>query len=159
MKRLASETEHPAAAIDAAGLVLDTVPAVVRYIRAEMRRHREGLSIPQFRALGFLARHPGASLSDVAEHVGLMLPSASKMVDGLVERKLADRQVSTTDRRYLTLTLTPHGRDLFDSARRAAQTRLVDVLSGLTPEERETVAQAMQLLLDAFPDVRSEAYV
>lgn len=158
MKRLTHETERATAAGDTSSLVLDAVPAIVRYIRSEMRQHREGLSIPQFRALGYLARHPGASLSDVADHVGLMLPSASKMVDGLVERKLADRQVSATDRRYLTLTLTPEGHELFDSARRAAQARLTEVLSGLSPDERQIVAEAMQLLLNAFPSARSEEY-
>ena len=49
------------------------------------------LSVPQFRTLLFLRRHPGASLSEVAEHIGLTLPSISKMIDRLEARDLLAR--------------------------------------------------------------------
>jgi hypothetical protein len=40
------------------GVLLDVLPQVMRAIRAEMRSHRAlGLSVPQFRALGFVRRH------------------------------------------------------------------------------------------------------
>src|SRR5512137_2718402 len=90
--------------------ILEVVPAVMRIIRAEMRRHRTAdLSVPQFRTLAFIDRNVAASLSDVAEHIGLTLPSMSKIVDGLVMRKLVTRQTHPTDRRRMTLALTPRG--------------------------------------------------
>jgi hypothetical protein len=45
--------------------------------------------MPQFRTLAVIDRNANASLSDVTEHIGLTLPSMSKLVDGLVARKLA----------------------------------------------------------------------
>ncbi len=73
--------------------ILDVVPVVMRSIRAEMRRHRTAdLSVPQFRTLAFIDRNADASLSDVAEHIGLTLPSMSKIVEGLVVRKFVTRQ-------------------------------------------------------------------
>jgi len=63
--------------------VLETVPLVMRTVRAEMRRRRTAdLSVPQFRTLNFLNRQAGASLSQVAEHIGLTLPSMSLLVEG-----------------------------------------------------------------------------
>ena len=59
-----------------------------------------------------LNRNQGASLSEVAEHVGLTLPSVSKMVDGLVTRGLLTRATDPGDRRRLTLSLTPAGAHL-----------------------------------------------
>lgn len=74
---------------ESAGRLLDTVPQVMRCIRTEMRSRRgHNLTVPQFRTLNFLKRSPEASLSEVAEHLGLTLPSASKIVDGLVTEKL-----------------------------------------------------------------------
>ena len=65
--------------------LMEVVPLVMRTFRAEMRGSRANdLSVPQFRALGFVHRKPGTSLSDVAEHIGLALPSMSKLIDGLV---------------------------------------------------------------------------
>ena len=72
--------------------ILEVVPAVMLAIRAELRRHRTAdLSVPQFRTLAFIDRQADASLSDVAEHIGLTLPSMSKIVDGLVTRKFVTR--------------------------------------------------------------------
>ena len=90
--------------------ILEVVPAVMRTIRAELRRHRMAdLTVPQFRTLAFIDHKADASLSDVAEHIGLTLPSMSKIVDGLVVRKLVTRQTHPTDRRRMTLALTTRG--------------------------------------------------
>lgn len=133
-----------------AALVLEAVPLVMRRIRAEMRAHRAGLSVPQFRALGYLHRHPGASLSDVAEHLGLANASTSKLIDGLVQRKLVTRHTATSDRRRLTLTLTAKGNALLTSARQATQRGLAQTLSRLPADERPVVTRAMEQLLYIF---------
>ena len=86
---------------------------VMRTIRKEMRSHRESdLSVPQFRVMIYLNRNKGASLSDVADHLGLTLPAMSKMVGGLVDRNLVSRQINTGDRRYVILAPTELGRTL-----------------------------------------------
>jgi len=66
--------------------VLETAPMVMQAIRGEMRAQRpsSSLSLPQFRTLVYLENHPGASLAQVAEHIGLTPPSMSRLIDGLV---------------------------------------------------------------------------
>lgn len=140
-----------ASADDCARNVLEVVPLVVRTLRATMRRHRgPNLSVPQFRCLWYLSRETGASLSSVAEHVGLTLPSMSKMIDGLVARHLVDRGISTRDRRQVTLTLSPRGRATLRTARARAQAHLADMLGALSETERATVIRAMQVLRPVF---------
>jgi DNA-binding MarR family transcriptional regulator len=135
--------------------VLEVVPLVMRAIRSEMRSHRTPeLSVPQFRALAFLGRHEGASLSDVAEHVGLTPPSMSKMVEGLVVRDLVVRQVSPSDRRRVTLTLTARGKSILESAHQGTVAHLTEKLAALSPEERATIVQAMQALRRAFASAK-----
>ena len=138
--------------------VLETVPLVMRTVRAEMRCHRTAdLSVPQFRTLNFLHRQAGASLSQVAEHIGLTLPSISLLVDGLVERKLILRNTSAADRRRVTLTLTAHGQSVLDAAHGAAQAALAEKLAALSAKDRMIVAQAMQALHPIFePDLHGE---
>ena len=131
--------------------VLETVPLVMRTVRAEMRRHRTAdLSVPQFRTLNFLHRQAGASLSQVAEHIGLTLPSVSLLVDGLVERKLILRNTSAADRRRVTLTLTAHGQSVLDAAHGATQAALAEKLAALSTKDRIIVVQAMQALRPLF---------
>jgi DNA-binding MarR family transcriptional regulator len=134
-----------------AGQVLETVPLVMRAIRAEMRSHRTpDISVPQFRVLAFLKRREGASLSDVAEHIGLALPAMSKMVDGLVARRLVRRGTRADDRRRLTLSLTAPGRAMHESARAATQSSLAQRLAMLSPSDRARVAGAMGLVQRLF---------
>ncbi len=136
---------------ECAALLMDVVPLVMRAVRAEMRcRRAEDLSVPQFRVLAFLSYRAGASLSDVAEHVGLTLPAMSRLVDGLVVRGLVDRATCAADRRRVTLALTERGGALLASARQATEARLAELLSGLSPSDRAALAVALPALRRVF---------
>ncbi len=136
---------------DCAGQILETVPLVMLAIRTEMRSQRgSDLSVPQFRILVYLHRHEGASLSDIAEHMGLTLPSMSKMIDGLVARQLVTRQMDPEDRRRVTLTPTALGRTTMQSAYKATESRLAARLEALPVPARRTVLEAMQVLTSIF---------
>ena len=136
--------------------VLEVVPLVMRGIRAELRKHRGGdISVPQFRTLLFLNRHEDASLSEVAEHIGLTLPSMSSMVDGLVTRGLATRETHPSDRRRMTLRLTAHGHATLRSALETTETYLRELFRTLPLTERGTVVQAMQTLRPIFSQART----
>ncbi len=131
--------------------LMDTAPKIVQSIRIEMRGgHGADLSIPQFRTLRYVQRNPDTSLSDLADHLGLTLPSVSKLVDGLVHKELITRQESTTDRRRLRLVLTESGESIVNSARASAQANLAKTLSCLSGEELSIINQAMTLLHPLF---------
>ena len=101
--------------------ILDVTPNIIQAIRVQMRaQHHHDLSVPQFRTLAFLSRHPGSSLSAVAEHIGLTLPTMSVLIEGLVQRGLVDRVADVRDRRRVLLTLTPEGKLLHAQALDAA---------------------------------------
>jgi DNA-binding MarR family transcriptional regulator len=126
--------------------LMDTAPQVVQSIRVEMRHERgSDISIPQFRTLRFIQCNPDSSLSRLAEHLGLTLPSVSKLVDGLVKHKLVARNESTADRRKLTLMLTQTGESIV-----SARANLAQKLNHLSVNELETVTLAMQILRPIF---------
>jgi DNA-binding MarR family transcriptional regulator len=134
-----------------AALVLDVVPLAMRRIRTYMRAGRAAdLSVPQFRALAFLNTHPGVTLSDVAEHVGLTLPAASRMIDGLVAHGYAERRLSSTSRRCVELRLSPSGEEMLQITVRHTENALAGLLAPLAAKERETVMAALATLRVAF---------
>jgi len=133
--------------------VLETVPSVMRVIRNELRKHRaQELSVPQFRTLNFLSRNKGASLSEVAEHIGLTLPSMSTLVDGLVTRNFAVRRTHPRDRRRVTLELTDRGHMILRSARDATRDYLAQKLESISLEDRSKVAESMRILRSIFAE-------
>jgi DNA-binding MarR family transcriptional regulator len=148
--------EMPYSSDQCAREVLETVPLAMRNVRSELRKHRGGdLSVPQFRTLFYVSRHEGTSLSAVADHVGLTLPSMSRIVDMLVARKLATRTTHRGDRRRMTLTLTNQGRATLQSARKATESYLRDLFEAVSSEKRVTVVEAMRILRPIFSSSQS----
>ncbi|HUO41689.1 MAG TPA: helix-turn-helix domain-containing protein, partial [Methylomirabilota bacterium] len=87
--------------------IIDVIPIIMRVIRSRLREHGAvEISIPHFRTLTFVYNNDGASLSDVAEHIGLSLSAMSTLVDGLVSAGLMAREENREDRRRMTLSLT-----------------------------------------------------
>jgi len=146
----AGDAAAPAACARA---VLDGVPFVMQFIRhAAAARKAPGLSVQQFRALGVLRQHrrAGASLSDVAEYLGLSLPTASRMVDGLVSRGLIHRRTLPENRRQVRLTLQPAGAKLLEAAIESAQDALEARLRQVSPAQRRRITAAARDLRKLF---------
>ncbi len=131
--------------------ILETVPLVMRAIRGEMRRHRApSLSVTEFRALIFLDRRSGASLVELAEHLGLAPATVSRMIDGMVASRFVLRRSSPEDRRRITLVLTAAGRETLERARLLAQARLAGLVSSLQAGQRLELTRALQALKALF---------
>ena len=121
------------------------------FIRREMRRHRtRGLSIPQFRTLVLIDDQPTASLSAVAENLGSSLPTASRIVSGLVTKGLTVRDTCSEDRRQCSLRLTPTGRAALNAGRRATLERLAGKLGAAEGRQRAVLVDAMRTLDGVF---------
>ena len=134
-----------------AGVVMDGIPPVMRFIRAEMRRYgARGLSMPQFRTLAFLRHEPGASLSAVAEHLGVTPSTASSIADRLVRQGLIERVAHPEERRRIALTLTAAGSRLLQNAQEATRSHVAGMLEGLSEEQLTAVVNAVALLGEAF---------
>ncbi len=143
--------EKRTSALESAQALLEVAPQIMRLMRSEMRSPRGGqLSIPQFRTLAFLDSRPGSALLDLVAHIGLMPPSMSKLVDGLIERKLVSREESTSDRRRITLSLTARGKATLQRTRRHLRLRFAEVLSLLPDSENERIYESLTSLHSAF---------
>jgi len=131
--------------------ILETVPLVMGFIRRRVRHSRKsGLSLPQFRTLAFLDRANNSSLSAVAEHLDLSLPAMSRLVNGLVDNRLVGRQLVSTNRRQIALTLTPQGRVALEKLRDEIRLGLAGSLKMLPAIERKAVQRAMKVLHKTF---------
>ncbi len=136
---------------DLAAQLLETAPLVMRTIRALMRAHLGAdLSVPQFRALSYVGRHPDTSLSADAEHLGLSVAASSRLVDALVVRGLVARATARTDRRLLTLRLQSDGEALLAATRERALEALTTLLRPLDAADRDALIGALPALRAVF---------
>ena len=131
--------------------ILETTPLVMRFIRDRVRQRRAAeLSLPQFRTLSFLNRSKNSSLSAAAEHLGLSLPAMSRLINGLVSDRLVGRQMVSTNRRQIALTLTTRGQTTLEKVRDEIRLRLADSIKNLPVAEQKNIQHAMRMLRGVF---------
>jgi DNA-binding MarR family transcriptional regulator len=130
--------------------VVNSVPPVIWFIRAQIKKHRGGLSFPQFRVLCKVNRQPAVSLSELAEHLGSSLPTASRMVTGMVNKGLLIRKGCENDRRQCELGLSESGRKVLESVWGSTHEEIAKPLGKLSREERDVLMRAMGILQELF---------
>ena len=124
---------------------------IMRAMRAEVRRRRlPELSLPQFRALAFIGRNEGAALSDVAAFLGLGLPSASKLIDGLVDSKFVIRETAPGDRRRVQLGLSPAGHAKYHVMVRQARNFLAGKVAHFSEAQLRQLSEVLTALRQTF---------
>lgn len=69
-----------------------------------------GSSLDQWRILNLLAERGGAPMNVVADHVLLLAPKLSKLVDRMVAANLVLRRQDHEDRRRVLIVVSPRGR-------------------------------------------------
>lgn len=136
--------------IDCSARLIEVVPQIMKRIRGELRsRTMPGLNVPQFRTLTYLRRHPDASLSNVANHLGLTPPTVSKMIQKLVDQGIIKRNTSS-DRRRVCLSLSEEGISALKKAREETLRQLAENLKTLSDEELGTLSAALDVLGRVF---------
>jgi DNA-binding MarR family transcriptional regulator len=121
--------------------LLEVVPLLMREIRSEMRRSAPAaLSVPSFRALIFAHNHPGGSLTDLAQHLGVTLPTASVAVDKLAARGLLLTSRASAGQRRRSLHLSAQGERVV----RRAMAHTVEALASRLPTLPAERLESMQ---------------
>lgn len=111
------------------------------------------LSRAQTSMLSTLATHGELRMGDLARLENIRVPTASNLVTAIEATGLVERVRHDDDKRGVSVRLTPTGRAEVAEAVRARDAELAERLSGLDPEQRETLAEALpalHALLDQF---------
>ncbi len=121
----------------------------------------DDVTLPQFRALVVLSNGEPLAMGALATELGLHPSTATRLVDRLVERGLVQRlraRRDDADRRQSLVTLTDAGRDVVRdvTVRRVADLRRI--LGRLSPEDRRSVAEAMQRFADVAGGVADASW-
>lgn len=129
----------------AARELLHVVMLVMRTVSADMRRSPDALAPAQMGTLMKVSVAP-CTMSALARHLAVSLPTVSKSVDMLVRRGWLERWVDTHDRRHTMVRLTPEGRRVLVSIKKRTQKLVGQSLVGLTPPEREQLVGVTRML-------------
>jgi DNA-binding MarR family transcriptional regulator len=104
------------------------------------------LGFTQLAALYALADSGTMTVADLADTLGRSQSAASRLVDGLVQRQLIERNQDSEDRRLRTLTLTGRGQALLGLVDRARAQEFLSIVRPLPTAERALVAMGVAAL-------------
>ncbi|MGP6190577.1 MAG: MarR family transcriptional regulator [Vulcanimicrobiaceae bacterium] len=128
-----------------AALLRSAISALGRRLRGHDRA--EGVGATGLLILGRLLAIRSASASELAQLEGLQPQSLTRVLQGLEESGLVERDVDEADRRRAVITITPQGESLLRSAMRrrvASLGRLLD--TQLSGSERDTLRAGAVLM-------------
>jgi DNA-binding MarR family transcriptional regulator len=101
------------------------------------------VSPTQLRALTAVGRYRELNLSQLAEVLGALPSSASRLCDRLEAAGLLTRDTGRASRRAVSLRLTPEGEALLEQARKSRQEQIAQVLDEMSPSGRAELAEGL----------------
>lgn len=128
------------------------------YDRGNLLRviEESGLSMAQCKTLLELGGHGQATearqVGELAETLGVSVPSMSRAVDGLVKKRLATRVEDPDDRRVRRIAISERGKQLVDTLVVVRQAGMETFAASLTAAQRRKLDAAVEALMDR-PDV------
>ncbi len=106
------------------------------------------LTVPQLRTLFLLSAGP-KRMGEIATYLGTALSSATTVVNAVVNKGLVERSQDLNDRRVVLCRLTPPGQEEVERLWHIRRIRVEAIANLLTPQELETVVEAMEILAGA----------
>ena len=103
----------------------------------------EDLNLPQFSLLRLIANNGGPQVRGMASLLGVSQAAVSKNVDKLVRLGLVARQVQESDRRAVSLSVTPRGTELMRRYEERKRETLEDVLEHFSPDELQRLTRGL----------------
>jgi DNA-binding MarR family transcriptional regulator len=104
------------------------------------------LTVAQISALQSLDAAGALTPRELADVERVQPPTMTRIIARLEERELVQRSPHPTDGRQAILSPSPLGRELLTAYGRARDEWLANRLGGLTPEERDILQRAAEIL-------------
>ncbi|OGE32080.1 hypothetical protein A2631_03100 [Candidatus Daviesbacteria bacterium RIFCSPHIGHO2_01_FULL_44_29] len=93
----------------------------------------------QLHTLVFIKESSQPSMSQVSSYLGVALPTATKLIERLVDQNILERMADPGDRRITKIALTEKGREVLQLFKRKKIAQLKVVLALLSEEEQKTL--------------------
>jgi DNA-binding MarR family transcriptional regulator len=108
-----------------------------------------GLTIPEWRVMAVLGRHPGLSANQVADHAAMDKVTVSRAVARLVRNGRLLRKTDRTDRRRSSLRLSASGHRIYQIIMPRALSHETALVAGLDQNELRCLDRLLSKLTES----------
>ena len=128
--------------------------AIMRLARVLRQKAQDQVTPSQLSALVSIEREGPVTLGELAALESVQPPTMTRIVAGLEEQGLVQREVDPADRRISRVRMTSQARKLLERNRSRKTAYLASRMRGLTSEDRDVLARAAGLLERMTEDER-----
>jgi DNA-binding MarR family transcriptional regulator len=118
----------------------------------------DDVTLPQYRALVVLASRGPQRPTALAEALAVHPSTITRMCDRLVGKRLVQRTGSSTNRREVSIRLTPRGRRLVDTVTQRRRGEIAEIVARVPARERATMVHALHALGEAAGEPADAAW-
>lgn len=104
------------------------------------------VTMAQCHALVEIGRAGNISLNELAELLGLENSTMSRTVNNLVTNGLVKRDINAKDRRYVTISLTERGKEVFEDIEGSMDGYYRKLYETIPEDKRSQVIESLQVL-------------
>jgi len=139
-----------APADDALELLHELMHQYRSHMHGLTRDHADGLGPMEARALGFFARHPDATATELVQHARRDKAQITRLLKLLLDRGLLEAVPDPADRRSKRLRLTDAGRSVQRKMQQHRKRLAQQLVAGFDAQELNHLLAVMARLRDNF---------
>jgi DNA-binding MarR family transcriptional regulator len=141
---------------DIADEVFEIMHTIVHLYRArqyhELRDGPHDITHMEARVLGFFARYPRATLSDLVAYSGRDKAQLTRLIHGLRDKGLLDAQTDAADRRSIRLHLTTDGKAVYKRLHQRGSRLSKVAVADLSQQEYSSLVSLLQRVRSNLED-------
>ena len=135
---------------------VEQISSYVRQIIRNMRTYgrkllaKENLTFPQYYTLTLLAGKEKCNMDSLKNDLATSGAVATKVMDHLVEKKLADRGKWSEDRRVVNIVITDKGKKLLDFIDKKRISFYTSILGKMKEVDKKQIIKGLKILTEAL---------
>ena len=112
------------------------------------------ISIKEMHTIDVIGKVPDVTPSQVSKELMVTLGTVTTSLNNLERKGYIERRRSEVDRRVVHLNLTKNGRLLYRLHKRFHNRMVMQVVDGMSPEERQVMQKGLQNLYSFLEDLK-----
>lgn len=135
---------------DLADLIFNYYPYIRKWFRNLVSIKNIPISMTQLTCLNIIATKDKLTMTELAEDLNMSNQQLTKVVDALVDLKLAERVYDDANRRKIYAKATPEGQQVLTSLKVELEIKLGTALNKRTEKEIENLYRSLKYLAKYF---------
>lgn len=142
--------------------IVQLIFGIIRRVHDELHKSEaisDSLYSPlQIHAIRYIKERGNPPMKDLADFLYVTPPSATSLIDGLVDAGIIKRTLDKKDRRFIRLTITKKGEKELKKGSERLAGQMQKVFSVLTPTERQQLVHIYSKINKHFKTIKFKKY-